>query len=510
MVGCRVTEKPRRNWTAFLTGQADEEIPEAAKPPTQPPRAIDVPLIPDDAPKRPATRVARPAAATPQSPPPLTVGPGGEEVPIVALPDYAAPAGEVVSAGFDANGVEYVFEDDPGANPLVDPRYDAEDRNWVRYRTTWGGLLRGVGLIVLVLVLIVTARNRVYSWIDDQVDAGGDHGEDLEFTIESGAAVNDVATKLAEASIINNATVFRYWLRCDVPNGGDITITGFLGCDTEVQFQAGDYDLVENMTYQQVVDVLALGPKEEIIYTVLIPEGLRVSQFVERLLEENDLYEREQLIAALQDPDLFSDYVREEVSVFWPHEGLIFPALYDVPEQNLTDERWIVGRMIGEFDQRMNNLLDESNGLPPLAIELGLDEYDLVIIASLIEEEAKLDEDRAKISRVIWNRLQQEWLLGIDATACYFPEIPCSELLLSHLDDPNPWNTRAIAGLPFTPISAPGQASLEAAFFPEEGPWMYYVLTNESGVDGAHRFVETDPEFQEAKAECARLGLGCG
>lgn len=501
-----MADKPRRSFAAFLTGQVDDEIPEAAKPPPAPPRATDKPLIPEEPPTRPATRVIRAAQAAPPAPPPTTVAPDGTEVPIIALPDYADPPGVVLSAGHDANGVEYVFEDDPGADPLVDPRYDADDRNWVRYRTSWGGFLRIIGIVILLIVVVVTARNRVYDWIDDQVSAGGDLGEEVAFTIPEGAAVNDVATSLADAGIINNATVFRYWLRCE----GDITITGFLGCDTEVQFQAGDYVLWENMTYEGVIDELAKGPIIPEVFQVCIPEGLRLSEFIDRLLEENDLFDREQLLDALSDQDLTSDFLDPSIALIAPFEGMLFPACYDVPEQNIADERLMVARLSQEMDTRIARASDAAGGLPPEAVEMGFDEYDMVVIASLIEEEAFLDEDRTKISRVIWNRIAQGWLLGIDATACYAPDIPCSELTTVELNDPNPWNTRAVAGIPPTPISAPGQASLDAAFAPEAGPWMYYVLTNEGGVEGAHRFVETDAEFQEAKDFCEAQGLGCG
>ena len=500
--------KPKRSLAAFLTGQAEEEIAEAAKPPPVPPSATDLPLIPADEPRRPATRVARPAQAAPRTPPPTTVGPDGEEVPIVALPDYAAPPGEVVSAGFDANGVEYVFEDDPGAEPLVDPRYDADDRNWVRYRTSWGGFLRVIGLVVLVLVVVVTARNRVYGWIDDEIESGGVYGQEVAFTIQSGAAVNDVATDLAEADIINNATVFRYWLRCDVPNGGEITITGFLGCDTEVQFQAGDYTLFENMTYQQVVDVFAEGPYVPEVFTVKIPEGLTFAQTFERLLDENDVFDEEELRAAFQDPELFSKYLRAENAVFFPHEGLLFPAFYDVPEQDIADERLMVSRMTSEMDARIDRLLETSGGLPPEAIELGFDEYDIVIVASLIEEEAKVPEDRPKISRVIWNRLLAGEPLGIDASVCFGAGISCQDITRSVLDDiNNPWNTRLNTGLPPTPIASPGEASLDAALNPEEGDWFFYVLTDE---DGTHSFAVTIEEHNANVAVCVEKDLGCG
>ncbi len=131
-----------------------------------------------------------------------------------------------------------------------------------------------------------------------------------------------------------------------------------------------------------------------------------------------------------------------------------------------------------------------------------------MIIASLIEEEAKLDDDRAKISRVIWNRLAAGWTLGIDASVCYGANISCADLTTAELeDDTNPWNTRVHVGLPPTPIAAPGEASLEAALNPDDGEWMYYVLTSE---DGAHTFATTEQEFLDAKQVCIDLDLGCG
>jgi UPF0755 protein len=159
------------------------------------------------------------------------------------------------------------------------------------------------------------------------------------------------------------------------------------------------------------------------------------------------------------------------------------------------------------MDTRIDRLLEEAGGLPPEAEALGYGPYDIVTIASLIEEEAKLDEERAQIARVIYNRLEAGWTLGIDATACYARQIPCSELTVADLEDDNRWNTRVNPGLPFTPIAAPGEASLEAALNPVDGPWMYYVLTDENG---SHTFATTEAEFEAARQVCIDKDLGCG
>ena len=496
--------RPRRGLAAFLTGQVDEEIPEAAQPPPARARATDAPLFPEDPPRRPATRAIRPVAAASPAPPPVAVDPSGDEVPIVALPDYAAPPGVVVSAGYDAEGVEYVFEDDPTGEPLVDPRYDADDRNWVRYRTSWGGFFRLVALVLLVILTVLWIRGRIYGWVDAQIEPSGPQGDMVSFSIKEGAAVNDIATDLDNAGVISNATVFRYWLRCE----GDITITGFLSCDTEVSFQAGDYELYENMSYQDAVDLLDEGPLPVVYYTVTIPEGLRVlPEFVDRMVEENDRFDRDQILAALGDPSIRSEYLPDGIDVFRWHEGLLFPATYDIPEEDIADEARFIERLSNEFDRRFADLLDEYC-CDPVIEELGITEYQLITIASLIEEEAKVDVDRGQMSRAIYNRLRAGDLLGIDAS-CYYAanKLFTEELTAEDLNNPSPYCTRAQTGIPPTPIAAPGEASLIAAMRPEGDADLYYwVRTDEGGLIGAHTFSVTAEEHAAATEICRELG----
>jgi uncharacterized YceG family protein len=158
--------------------------------------------------------------------------------------------------------------------------------------------------------------------------------------------------------------------------------------------------------------------------------------------------------------------------------------------------------MVGHFDEVMG-ALDANNR----AAALGYTPYQTLIVASLVEKEARVPEDRAKVARVIYNRLAASVPLGIDATLCYEQgQTPCS-LTQSVLDAPTPYNTRVNTGLPPTPIASPGRASIEAALGPAEGDWLYYVL---AGEDGHHAFTADYNEFQQLKAQCAEMGLGCG
>ena len=496
--------RKRRSFAAFLTGAAEEPPEPEPRPPSS---ASEAPLYPPAGSRRPVTRVARPVSAAPPvaADAPVMVDPDfGDAVP-VALPDHLAPPGAVIVAGVDADGIEYVLEDDPEAEPLVDPRYDFEDRNWVRYRTSWGGFLRIVALVIFVIWLIGTVRGRIYGWVDDQIDPGGQQGALVEFTIPDGASTNNVATELVNAGIVSNATVFRYWLRCD----GELTITGFLSCDGEKSFQAGDYELHVNMAYEDAVAVLDEGPIPIIFETFTIPEGLRLIEIVDRLVAVNDRFDRTQLLEAIQNPSLVSDFTDPDVPALLRLEGTLFPATYDIPEEDLGDEARFLRRMAETFDERFGALIDEV-GRDAAILELGLTDYQIIVIASLIEEEAKVDVDRPLMARAIYNRLLSGTPLQIDASVYYSVNKSFTETLLqSDLDNESPWNTYVSAGVPPTPIAAPGEAALRAALAPAGGDYIFWARTDANGVVGAHTFSITNDEHNAAVAVCRELGY-CG
>jgi UPF0755 protein len=469
----------KRNLAAFLTGQSESPDPTTGWTDTGGAGADPV----DGTVRAPAqgtvvrTRLPRPR---------LTAG--------------AAATHQPVWTDTDEQTGMLVLEEDPLGEPVVDPRYDLDDRNWVRYRSSWGGFLRLALFVVLIVVAFMWVRGRIYSWIDAQIEPSGASGAMVEFTIPDGASVNDVASALDSEGIISNATVFRYWLRCE----GDITITGFLGCDTERSFQAGDYELNLNMAFEDVVSVLDAGPIPEVFFKITVPEGLRWTEMAERLIEENPEFDRVELEAAFVSPAVASDYM--DTTVDRPTmEGLLFPATYDVSEDLIGDEARFLQRMSNEFDSRFTALLSDPGAHPDITA-LELDPYDVIVIASLIEEEARVPEDRPKISRVIYNRLLNDMRLDIDATTCYAVNKSCADLTVEDLEFDSPWNTRVVTGIPPTPISAPGEASLEAALAPADGDWLFYVLTDEGGVEGAHHFSTTIEEHNQYVEICRELG----
>jgi UPF0755 protein len=405
------------------------------------------------------------------------------------------PQPELVGAGAPARGGLVRTEPEPVVYGYgyVDEPAEPLTEEWVRLPRRSGPLRRAtIVLVVLGLIVGVTGFS-VMRWLNNEIHPPGDPGAPVEFTIESGSTTNVIANNLAKEDIIGNATVFRYWLR---RQGGEQT------------FKAGDYDLLESMDYPDLLEKLRAGPKPPVSIDVTVLPGLTLAQMKVRLLADMPGFDAAELDQALARTELDKIWVpARNIDGSQNREGMLFPDTYSVDEESASNEYTIVKRMSDQMDAVLAELNAEAR-----AAELGVSLYDIVIIASLIEEEAKIDEDRPRIARVIYNRLDRGTPLGIDATTRYETgKIAGEPLLTSDFERESPYNTRKYAGLPPTPIALPTRASLEAALNPTPNErWMYYVLTNEGGVDGAHRFVNTAREFEQAKQVCIDLGLGCG
>ena len=375
------------------------------------------------------------------------------------------------------------------------------DVRWVRHRPTSGPLPRWGLVFGLVALALVIGYRLFLGWVDDQMTPDAPAGDELEFTIVEGWSTNDVVASLGDAGVVDNPAMFRQWLRC--PSA----IRWLIDCpaDVEYSFQAGEYVLQEHLGFEAVVALLDEGPLPEEVIRVTVPEGLTLEQMVDRLLSEMPLFDEDELRAAL-----VSDRLRWVYGTFEHRdravEGLLFPDTYQLDEATVGDELALILRMHQQF-LRVVEQLD----LVGRAAEFGLSPYEVVVLASLIEEEALLDGDRPKISRVIHNRLASGWRLGVDASSRYAVGKTAGEPMTTEdLSVVSLWNTRVVLGLPPTPIAAPGRASLEAALAPVAGSWMYYVRTDEGGIPGAHTFATTATEFQAARRICVDKDLGCG
>lgn len=429
---------------------------------------------------------------------PMLSGPGGVGAPPQAWPDEVATS-QAPGAQQQIPGTRVVGPaprqapagpNEVAHNPLhpdfYDPFYDPEE--WTRLPRRSPFILRAAFVLGLIAVSLYMAYDFAASWVDERVDPPGGPGIEVAVEIPLGATSDDISRILAGNDIVASSLVTSYYWRLNEAPA----------------FQAGEYVFRKNLSVEQAQAVLEGGPLPPVPAgtRITIPEGLRLDEIEGRLLDELADFDTSELSSALRDGTLRSSYLPEGQSSL---EGVLFPATYPIFEDESEDERALVQTLLTKFQE-----VADEQGLRNAIQTVGVTPYEAVIIASLIEEEAKLDEDRAKISRVIYNRLEQGMPLQIDATVIYALGGPPDDgvVLFSDLEIDSPYNTYQIEGLPPTPISAPGAASLGAAMNPTAGEdWLFYVVIDS---EGRHAFANTFAEHEAniARAEAAGVRGG--
>ncbi len=262
------------------------------------------------------------------------------------------------------------------------------------------------------------------------------------------------------------------------------------------QLKPGIYHLQTGMTPEEVAGRLVEGP-DTAAASVIILEGVTVAAAIESLAEQTG-FTAADFAAVLQDGSVISPYLQtglpEGVDDLARWEGLLYPARYEIRDDDTP--RQILQVMADELVRRFEDA-DWSR-----LEELGVSSYEALVIASLIQREAGVDEDRPLIASVIYNRIDRGMRLQIDATVVYALGGSPGRVLAEHLEIDSPWNTYQIDGLPPTPIGTIQLESLTGALNPASTEFLFYVLVSE---DGRHGFSETLEEhrarIEQAKAD---------
>jgi len=321
--------------------------------------------------------------------------------------------------------------------------------------------------VALADVQLVSVRGLLLRSWNDIPD-----GQAIQVEIVAGATTKEIAVHLAKTGVISNPNMFRVQSR-------------LAGADGELR--AGIYDLVSGMPNADIIERLRLGPP--IAYaTVTIPEGFVIDQIAARLEEQVGISAEEFIALAHGGIDEFPDREYLEDGYQGSLEGYLFPKTYRIKEGSTARE--VINMMLDQFEREIETV-DMT-----YAQERGVFLHDLVTIASMIEREARVPEEREMISSVIYNRLRAGMRLEIDATIEYVLPGNRFRLRNSDLEIDSPYNTYRSAGLPPGPISNPGLASLQAAAAPADTEYVYYVLT---GTDGSHTFATNVDDFLAAK-----------
>jgi UPF0755 protein len=227
-----------------------------------------------------------------------------------------------------------------------------------------------------------------------------------------------------------------------------------------------------------------------------VVEGLTVDEMLSSIAGQTPFTVGE-LTAPLLDGTVDSTLLQRAPQTLRDWEGLLFPDTYEITDRD--DPADILQRLADTAEARVA-AIDWS-----FLQEQDLSVYDGIVIASLIEREAALDEERPLIASVIYNRLDMEMPLQIDATVVYaLGGLPEGGLSLDDLEVDSPYNTYAYIGLPPTPISGVRAASLQAAAAPAQTEYLYYVLADE---DGRHAFTDDFDEFLELQEQAREDGI---
>ena len=304
---------------------------------------------------------------------------------------------------------------------------------------------------------------------------GGEGEGKVVVTIPKGATASEVGEILEQRGVISGgpplvsgSTLFRVRLSM-AGKSGDV--------------QSGSYTLASGMSYGAAIDALT-APASERGATVVVPEG----------------YTRDQIYGITQDAGLKGNYKKATLSSKLIAlkdygaegaenlEGFLFPATYELEPKSKVED--FVELQLEEFQRNFKTVdmkYAESKNLTP---------YDVLIIASMIDREVQIPEERELVGEVIYNRLSAGEPLAIDATIRYVTGNFDEQLTESELNIDSPYNTRLVAGLPPGPIGNPGLDAIDAAANPGKGNARFYVV--KPGTCGEHVFTDSEQEFNQA------------
>lgn len=312
----------------------------------------------------------------------------------------------------------------------------------------------------------------------------------VQIQIPPGTATQQIGSKLEAAGLIRSSLawdLWARWLQWQEPRGG---------------FKAGTYELSPNQPLEAIAEKIWTGSVVQRSFT--IPEGWSLRQMA-AYFEEQGFFPAQDFLAQASQINR-NQYPWLPANL--PHlEGFLYPDTYKINGDRVTPQV-VVEQMLNRFEQMALPLFDQdqnqnatrrSSGDRRTRVAPNLNLREWVTLASIVEKEAVVPQERSRIAGVFSQRLRQGLPLGADPTVEYglgIRQTVDQPLTFDQVETPSPYNTYLNPGLPPTPIASPGLASLKAALYPENTPYLYFVAR----YDGTHVFSRTLAEHQAAQA----------
>jgi UPF0755 protein len=336
--------------------------------------------------------------------------------------------------------------------------------------------LKAVIRTVLIIILVLAAAAGGGAWyIWNGMQPVEPAGPSVTVTIEKGMGSSQIADLLEEKGIIKNGLFFKGYLKW-VQEGSS--------------FKAGTYNVSPGDTYDTLISRMNAGDvvkEDTVVFT--IPEGYTATQVADKLAEAWN--QKAEVFLQLIDSGAGLEAVGtlgipENKELRHRLEGYLFPETYELAKDSTPQE--VIEAMLEQLVKKLDTIPEWKAKLA----NRGLTLHELMTVASLVEREVVVNEERPLVAGIIYNRLDKGQKLEIDATVQYLLDKQKERLYEKDLKVDSPYNTYKQEGLPPGPISSPGLASIEAAMTPEVSEYFFYV-TKKDGSQ-AHLFAKTYKE----------------
>lgn len=309
------------------------------------------------------------------------------------------------------------------------------------------------GSIVAILIFFQYQQMRYQELLKTPVDPSDSKSQ--SFIVEKGENLNEISKSLKEKDLIIDEGALKNYLKSQ-------------GLDRKIV--AGRFILERSQTIPEIAGIITNSKKSQTVVT--IPEGYTVNEIDGRLTELQLILPGE-FDKAVKDFTQFEAYPfidkAQASKLIYPLEGYLFPDTYYVDTQNFKSED-LIQMMLADFKNKLGDELNKQHAHTMA---------ESIIMASIIEKEVRTEKDTPIVAGVLWKRLDENWMLGADATLLYLKDD--RSIYYKDLKNDSPYNTRNHAGLPPGPIGNPGLRSILAALNPQESPYYYYLTKPGTG-----------------------------
>jgi UPF0755 protein len=328
-------------------------------------------------------------------------------------------------------------------------------------------------IIIFIFVLFVTGITFIISYNKAiERPLKGSSGK-IIIEVKQGEGFNDILNKLNKENKLFSKLLIKIKLAMDKRN---------------LNIREGVYEIDVNTTLEKLIDYLENEDGDKDLVKLTIPEGYSIEE-IANTIEEKEICSKNDFLDAVKNYRL-PGFVTNNKSKRYNLEGYLYPDTYLI-EKN-SDANYIIKAMLNRFDEVLEQVKNETQ------VDLKNEDVEKIItIASLIEKEARIPKDRTLISSVIYNRLEKDMKLQIDAAVIYALGYHVDVVLNRHLEIDSLYNVYKYKGLPAGPIANPGIDCIKAAMLPEKTDYLYYILQK----DGSHYFTNNYNDFLKKKKE---------